>query len=194
MSEEQDKNAGHAVPVEPEEAWQARDIIIALIAFAVIIAVAVGGFFIYQAEKTPPLMEGDMAPDFTLQTLDGGQISLSDLRGKVVLVNIWATWCNPCREEMPYMERQYQNLKDQPFEILAVSQDRLGETEVEPFVKEYGLTFPILLDPDKNVGGLFQSSKFPESFIIDKDGVIVERVVGQLGPSNFQLIQHLVDN
>ncbi|GBE57912.1 thiol-disulfide oxidoreductase ResA [bacterium BMS3Abin01] len=182
------------MPVEPEEAWQARDIIIALIAFAVIIAVAVGGFFIYQAEKTPPLMEGDMAPDFTLQTLDGGQISLSDLRGKVVLVNIWATWCNPCREEMPYMERQYQNLKDQPFEILAVSQDRLGETEVEPFVKEYGLTFPILLDPDKNVGGLFQSSKFPESFIIDKDGVIVERVVGQLGPSNFQLIQHLVDN
>ena len=191
---EQDKNAGHAEPAEPEEEWQARDIIIALIAFAVIVAVAVGGYFLYEAKKTPPLMEGDMAPDFTLETLDGEQVSLSDLRGKVVLVNIWATWCNPCREEMPYMERQYQNLKDKPFEILAVSQDRLGETEVEPFVKEYELTFPILLDPDKKVGSLFQSSKFPESFIIGKDGVIVERVVGQLGPSNFQLIQHLADS
>jgi len=92
------------------------------------------------------------------------------------------------------MESQYQNLKDKPFEILAVSQDRRGETEVEPFVKEFGLTFPILLDPDKKVGGIFQSSKFPESFIIDKDGVIVQRVVGQLGPSNFQLINHLVNS
>jgi peroxiredoxin len=187
-------NRGNREQAAADEGWQARDIIIALIAFALIIAFAVGGYFIYEAKKTPPLVEGDMAPDFTLPTLDGGEVTLSDLRGKVVLVNIWATWCDPCREEMPYMENQYQNLKGKPFEILAVSQDRRGETEVEPFVQEFGLTFPILLDPDKEVGGAFQSSKFPESFIIDKDGVIVERVVGQLGPSNFQLINHLVES
>jgi len=179
---------------QPEEGWQPRDIIIAIVAFVLIAGLAVGGYFIYQSRKTPPLLEGDAAPEFTMPLLEGGEVALSDYEGKVVLINIWATWCDPCRDEMPFMETQYQQLKDQPFEILAVSEDRRGETEVEPFVNELGLTFPILLDPDKEVGKLYQSTKFPESFIIDKEGVIVSRIVGQLSSSDFQLIQHLVNS
>lgn len=174
-----------------QEGWKPRDIIIAVVLFVLIIAVAIGGFFYYEHNKKPPVVEGDEAPDFTLPTLDGGEVTLSDYRGKVVLINIWATWCEPCREEMPYMESQYKNLEGQDFEILAISQDRRGNEDVQPFVDEFGLTFPILLDPDKDVGELYQTSKFPESFIIDRDGFIVSHVVGGLGSQDFLLIEHL---
>ena len=180
--------------LQPEEGWQPRDVLIAVIAFAVIVAIAVSIYFIYQSQKPEPIVEGDVAPDFTMPLLDGGEDSLSSHRGEVVLVNIWATWCSPCREEMPYMQDFYEQLEGKPFEILAVSQDRKGEEEVRPFVNEFGLTFPIMLDPDKTVGDLYQADKFPESYIIDKDGVIVRRIVGQLTKSDLQMIEHLVDN
>lgn len=180
-----------AEEAQDKEGWRPRDIIIAVVLFVLIIAIAIGGFFYYEHNKKPPLVEGDEAPDFTLPTLDGGEVTLSDYRGKVVLLNIWATWCEPCREEMPYMENQYKNLEGQDFEILAISQDRRGSEDVQPFVDEFGLTFPILLDPDKDVGELYQTSKFPESFIIDQDGIIVSHVVGGLGSQDFMIIDHL---
>ncbi len=193
MSDPETKTNSDEIPLS-EEGWQPKDVLIAIIAFAVIVAIAVGVYYIYQSQKPEPVVEGDVAPDFTLPLLDGGEDSLSNHKGEVVLLNIWATWCGPCRQEMPYMQDFYESMEGKPFVILAASQDRKGEEEVRPFVNEFGLTFPILLDQDKEVGDLYQTDKFPESYIIDKDGIIVKRVVGQLTNSDLKMIEHMVDN
>ena len=111
---------------------------------------------------------GDVAPDFTLATLKGDSVRLSDYRGKVVFLNFWATWCPPCREEMPSMESLYRGLKGREFEMLAVSIDRKEEKAMRPFVTGFPLTFPVLLDPDKEIYGLYRLTGVPETFIIDK--------------------------
>ena len=180
-----------------DESWSFRDIALAVGAFAVIIALAVGGFFFYQSRQAPPVVEGSTAPDFTLPLLNGGTATLSDYRGKVVLLNIWATWCNPCREEMPSMQTLSQQLKGKPFVILAASIDVRGALDVQPFVQQLGLTFPILLDQDKKLPDMYQTTGVPESLIIDKNGVIKKRVIGPADwssssdPDN-QLIQVLL--
>jgi cytochrome c biogenesis protein CcmG/thiol:disulfide interchange protein DsbE len=123
--------------------------------------------------RTPSL-----APDFAVPDLRGQAVRLSGLRGQVVLVNLWTTWCPPCREEMPSMERLYQRLKDRGFVLLAVSQDEAGKAAVEPFVRDLGLTFPVLIDPEHQVGDRFQVWGYHESFLIDREGRVVERVIG----------------
>jgi peroxiredoxin len=123
--------------------------------------------------RTPSL-----APDFAVPDLSGQAVRLSGLRGKVVLLNLWTTWCPPCREEMPSMERLYQQLRDRGFVLVAVSQDEAGRAAVEPFVRDLGLTFPVLVDPEHQVGDRYGVWGYPESFIIDREGRIVERVIG----------------
>lgn len=126
------------------------------------------------------LQPGFPAPDFAFPGLDGKKVGLGDYRGKVVFLNIWATWCPPCREEMPSMEKLYQELKGEDFEILAVSIDTSGAKAVAPFAKEYRLSFPILLDPEGTIKPLYGITGVPESFIINKDGRIEKIVVGPL--------------
>jgi peroxiredoxin len=111
---------------------------------------------------------GDVAPDFALPTLMRNSVRLSDYRGKVVFLNFWATWCPPCREEMPSMESLYQRLKDREFEMFAVSIDRKGEEAVRPFMANFSLTFPVLLDPDEKIYKLYRLTGIPETFIIEK--------------------------
>jgi len=118
------------------------------------------------------------APDFGLSNLAGDYVKLSDYRGKVVFLNMWATWCPPCREEMPSMEALYRKLKGRNFEMLAVSIDRDGEKTVRLFAKKYGLTFPVLLDPDNKTHRLYGLTGVPETFIVDKNGVVVRKVIG----------------
>src|SRR5207249_5572633 len=105
-------------------------------------------------------------------------VRLSALRGKVVLLNLWTTWCPPCREEMPSMQRLYERLRDRDFQLLAVSQDEDGKRVVEPFVKEMRLSFPVLVDPDHQVGDRYGVWGYPETFAIDRTGHVVERVIG----------------
>ena len=125
------------------------------------------------------LGKGAPAPDFTLPGLDGQMVSLSDYRGKkAVLLNIWATWCAPCVEEMPSMEKLYQALKGEAFEILAVSIDAPGAQAVIPFVKKHKLSFPVLTDTGQTMQTLYQATRVPESFIVGKDGMIVEKIIG----------------
>jgi len=128
--------------------------------------------------KFSPLRVGQPAPDFTLPGLDGKMVSLSDYRGQVVLVNVWATWCPPCVDEMPSMEKLYRELEGENFEILAVSIDALGEKAVAPFMKKYNLSFPALMDPDGTIKTLFQTTGVPESFIINQEGILIEKVIG----------------
>lgn len=123
--------------------------------------------------------EGHFAPDFTLKTLEGNTVRLSELRGKkVVLINFWATWCPPCRLEMPTMQQIYSEYKDKGFEILAVNIESDANQAISDFAKELRLTFPILLDPDMKVIRKFRVIGLPVSVLIDRQGFVHAKEIG----------------
>lgn len=129
--------------------------------------------------KIPAPQTGFLAPNFTAKALDGQTVKLSDLRGKVVLVNIWASWCPPCRAEMPAIEHTYQAYKNQGFMVLAVDstvQDTVANAQA--FVNENQLSFPILMDETGEITRLYRVQSLPTSFFIGPDGVIREVIVG----------------
>jgi cytochrome c biogenesis protein CcmG/thiol:disulfide interchange protein DsbE len=129
--------------------------------------------------ETFPPDKGSQAPDLALQSLDGSTISLSDLKDQVVLINFWATWCPPCREEMPALQEIYDQYREQGFTVLAVNQHQEA-AQVSPFVKDLGLTFPVLLDLDGQVARRYRVRALPTTFLVDRSGVIRETIVGQL--------------
>jgi peroxiredoxin len=129
-----------------------------------------------QGDTTPRL--GKPLADFTLPDLQGRSVQLTALRGKVVFVNVWATWCAPCIEEMPTIQQLYERLHSRGLEILAVSLDALGAQVVVPFIQSHRLSFPTLLDTKSTVQRLYLTTGVPESFIVDKRGILVEKVVG----------------
>ncbi len=133
-----------------------------------------------RVQRSTPAMvvEGSVAPDFTLPGLDGKSVSLREHRGKVVFVNIWATWCTTCKEEMPSMEKLYRALGNEAFEILAVSIDENGADAVAPFMKKHGLTFPALTDPEGAIQSTYGITGVPETFIVDGNGVVVLKFIG----------------
>jgi peroxiredoxin len=144
------------------------------------------------AGNEAPVAAGDMAADFKLESLSGKRVTLSSLRGKVVFLNVWATWCGPCREEMPSMETLYEHFKNRKdFVILAVSQDRRGRAAVMPFVERNHFHFDILLDPDNLVGDSYNVSGVPETFIIDRKGRIVAHHMGAFDWSQTDVRQAL---
>jgi len=118
------------------------------------------------------LAPGNNAPDFTLPDLSGERVSLSDFRGKVVLLNFWASWCAPCVVEMPALERAYNQLKDRGFVVLAVAIDD-DLNAIKEFQKDLGLTFPILLDNTSRTKNRYKISGYPETYIIDAEGKMV---------------------
>ncbi|MBF6568867.1 MAG: redoxin domain-containing protein [Candidatus Binataceae bacterium] len=130
-------------------------------------------------EGTPPISAGKLAAPFALQDLNGRLVTLSDLKGKIVFLNVWATWCGPCRQEMPSIETLYDDFKnDKDLVILAVSQDTKGRSAVEPYVERNGYHFEVLLDPENKVGESYEVSGVPETFIIDRNGRIVAHHMG----------------
>lgn len=125
---------------------------------------------------------GERAPDFTVKDLDGKPISLSDFKGKRVLLNFWASWCPPCRAEMPYMERIYQDYKDDGIAIVAVNMLTTEKKieDVVDFVNNYELTFPIPLDEEGELGTTYEIMAYPTSYFIDSDGVIRSKMTGTM--------------
>jgi len=119
-----------------------------------------------------------LAPDFTLTDLQGRKVTLSQYRGKVVIVNFWATWCPPCREEMPSMESLYRRFKDQDLVLLAINVEEDGGEAVNDFLKGKDYNFTILLDTTAEVQENYQVFQFPETFIIDRNGNLVDKIVG----------------
>jgi peroxiredoxin len=151
--------------------------------------------FVYGFLTREPADSGDTAPrigtplaDFTLPDMQGHAVQLAALRGKVVFVNVWATWCPPCVEEMPTIQLLYERLHGRGLEVLAVSLDALGAQVVEPFMQSHRLSFPTLLDTKNLVQRLYRTTGVPESFIVDKRGILVEKVVGPRDWAHPQLL------
>jgi peroxiredoxin len=142
-----------------------------------------------------PMKDVAPTPDFSLSTPDGKKISLKDFRGKVVLLNFWASWCVPCREEMPAMEKLYQEYKQKNFVVLAVAVKDRKQDAVD-FVKELKLTYPIALDPNAQVGNVYGAWGLPATYLIGPKG---EGLARGWGPADWynqpvrKLIQDLVD-
>ena len=151
-----------------------------------------------------PVEVGTIAPDFPATDMAGRPVTLEDLRGQVVLLNIWATWCAPCREEMPSLERLHRELSDDGLRIVAVSVDaapgvldRDGRSggDVAAFARELGLTFTIWRDPDGGIQRTYRTTGVPETFVVGRDGVIRKKVIGAMEwdhPSQVELIRRLL--
>ena len=138
---------------------------------------------------------GDEAPNFRLRDMNGQFVTLADFRGKVVLLNFWATWCGPCRVEMPAMEDLYRTYSRKDFEILAVSTDAQGIAVTRPFQQENGLTFPILHDADYQVGLTYGARSLPMTFMVDRQGIVRHQIFGArdwAAPEAHQLIELLM--
>ena len=139
--------------------------------------------------------EGMVAPNFKLKSLDGEEVSLSQFRGKYVLVNFWATWCGPCKIEMPSLEALYQRFKDKNFALLAISNDMFGASIVKPFIKANHLNFTILLDQRLKASNAFGVTSLPSTFMIDPKGEVIGALFGAedwASPSNILYFENLL--
>ncbi len=153
----------------------------------VLLALMLGAGWLVR-DRFLPVEVGSQAPAFTATDLQGRPVSLDDLKGQVVLLNVWATWCGPCRDEMPSMERLHRELGPQGLKIVAVSVDAApgarapgsGQVggDVGEFAKQLGLTFPIWHDPAGGIQRTYRTTGVPESFVIDRNGVIQKKVIG----------------
>ncbi len=172
-----------------------------LIAGLLMLSMAAAVFSRGPADNVQPIAQrgmvkpGEPAPNFQLRDMNGQIVSLSDLRGKVVLLNFWATWCGPCRIEMPAMERLYRTYERKDFEILAVSTDAQGTAVTRPFQQENKLTFPILHDADFRVGLSYGARTLPMTFMVDRQGIVRQHIFGARdweAPEAHQLIEMLM--
>ncbi|WBL15677.1 peroxiredoxin family protein [Sutcliffiella sp. NC1] len=140
------------------------------------------------------LNQGNLAPDFELETLEGEPLKLSDFRGEKVILNLWATWCPPCRAEMPHMQDYYEKHKNDGVIILAVNlttQER-NKDAVRPFVyEEFQLTFPVVLDVDGDIGAMYQAYSIPTTYVIDTEGFVQNKVIG---PMSYEMMETMINN
>ncbi len=204
---------------QPNKPAQSRTLVFSLIALALI---AFGGFAYVMSSGLAPsqdqtqtsqdnnaqqssmpetdngTLEGKLAPGFQVTNLKGQPVTLDSLRGKVVFLNFWATWCEPCKKEMPSMERLYQKMKGRPFEILAVSLDANPSQDIPAFLEktQLKLTFPLLIDKEQNISKqLYRTTGVPESFIIGADGKVLKHAIGTYewdSPEIFKFFDDLV--
>lgn len=133
----------------------------------------------------------NMAPSFTLKDLDGNEVSLEDYKGQRVLLNFWASWCPPCRAEMPDMESFYQKYKDEGYTVIAVNMasTEKNSKDAPAFVEKNNLTFPVLVDEKGLIGALYNALSLPTSYFIDSDGVIRQKVTGPM--SEEQMVKEM---
>jgi len=144
---------------------------------------------IVKAAAVPQI--GVSAPNVTLKTLQGKPVTLADYRGKVVLLNFWATWCPPCRAEMPSMERLNRIFQSTDFALLAVNVEPDGEQTVPAFLKRWPHSFPVLLDVEAKAQNTYQVFRFPETFIISREGVILNHVIGARDWDDADIVEYL---
>ncbi|MCP3740954.1 TlpA family protein disulfide reductase [Rossellomorea sp. BNER] len=133
-------------------------------------------------DRLPGPEIGSVAPAFSLESVEGEEVKLTDLVGKKVILNFWATWCPPCKEEMPELQSFYEKNKDE-VEVLAINMD--PDAEIKSFLKDYGVTFPVLLDDNDIVNQLYEVMSMPTTIVIDKNGKITAKHIGALDEEGF---------
>ncbi|PWW30408.1 peroxiredoxin [Cytobacillus oceanisediminis] len=133
----------------------------------------------FTKDQVQKVAVGEKAPDFVLTDMDGEKHRLSDYEGQGVFLNFWGTWCKPCEKEMPYMNNQYKQFKDQGVQVLAVN---VGETDlaVNKFSDRYNLSFPIVTDKDGQVQSAYGINPLPATFLIDKEGKVIKYITGEM--------------
>jgi len=171
---------------------------IAFLAVLIILtALFIAGYLVMDRKTGNKIIaSGDRAPEFRLQKSDAGSVSLADLRGKVVMVHFWATWCPPCVEELPTLDKLHNSTLGKDFEMLAVSVDEGGAGAVAPFIQKNGLNLPVLFDPGGEVARLYGTYKFPETYILDRAGVVRYKAIGPRDwtePANIQALRNIIE-
>ncbi|USK78531.1 thiol-disulfide oxidoreductase ResA [Peribacillus frigoritolerans] len=158
-----------------------RSIILLLLGAALVFALYTN----FTKDKNESLRKGSEAPNFVLTDMEGKEHKLSDYKGKGVFLNFWGTYCKPCEYEMPYMENQYKNFKDQGVEILAVN---VGESDyaVNNFITKHDLTFPVMIDKGREVENAYRVDILPVSFLVDKEGKVIDIITGALTEESIQ--------
>ncbi|MCY9004759.1 thiol-disulfide oxidoreductase ResA [Peribacillus frigoritolerans] len=158
-----------------------RTIILLLLGAALVFALYTN----FTKDKNESLRKGSDAPNFVLTDMEGKEHKLSDYKGKGVFLNFWGTYCKPCEYEMPYMENQYKNFKDQGVEILAVN---VGESDysVNNFITKHDLTFPVMIDKGREVENAYRVDILPVSFLVDKEGKVIDIITGALTEESIQ--------
>jgi cytochrome c biogenesis protein CcmG, thiol:disulfide interchange protein DsbE len=152
--------------------WIAVGVVLGVIGFGI------GAALLLTPEITR-IQPGTRAPDYrVLNVVTGDSVSVRDYRGRVVLLNLWATWCPPCEQEMPSMERLHREMGPQGLEVVAVSIDQLAPDAVRQWAEERGLSFTVLHDRPGRIQQVYQTTGMPESFVVDRNGVIVKKVIG----------------
>jgi cytochrome c biogenesis protein CcmG/thiol:disulfide interchange protein DsbE len=146
--------------------------------------------FLKSTEAPGPALEGQVAPDFSFSPSPGRVATLKDFRGRVVLINFWATWCTPCRDEMPSMNDLRQGPSFDQLVILAFSVDRAWD-EVNRFMSENQFTLPVYADFDRKISTLYGTRKFPETYIIDKKGKVALKVIGSTDWMDSEMLSYL---
>lgn len=144
-----------------------------------------------QSPQQPVAVKGQPAPQFTLVDTKGKTWNLAELRGKVVFVNFWATWCPPCREEMPSMQAVHASMPDESFVMLSILSND-DPAQATAMAERTGLTFPILIDPESKVGQAYGLTGLPETYIIDKQGVLREKFIGGVQWDSAEALQMLM--
>ncbi len=140
---------------------------------ATLAAVTVGGQAACAGEGAPAPRVGEVAPPYTAETLEGDSVTLASFRGRPILVNLWATWCAPCREETPFLQSLYEEHRDTGFDVVGISMDTRDQKEaVGEFVEEYGVTYTILWDPRMRGMDSYRVMGLPATFLLDREGVI----------------------
>ncbi|MGC8529266.1 MAG: TlpA disulfide reductase family protein [Leptospirillia bacterium] len=156
-----------------------------------LVLLAIG--YVVKTANVTPVSVGMKAPDFDLKTVDGKNVHLSDYRGRVVMLNFWATWCKPCRQEMPSMEEMskgFRTVAGDRFILLAVNENNVFyQGKVKPFLEKFGIDFTVPLDPLGKLDHLYKITGVPETFVIDQKGVVAEHVIG---PRDWRMKDSLV--
>jgi peroxiredoxin len=160
-----------------------------VVAFAVALMLYVGFHSARRGSGSsfaPRLTQSSLAPDFSLESLDGKTVRLSDLRGKAVLLNFWATWCGPCKIEMPWFVELQNQYASQGFQIIGVAMDEASKEDIGKFAKDMGVNYPILIGKEavgEQYGGV---PALPETFVIGRDGKIVDKILGLRGKAEIE--------
>ena len=178
------------IPPGPELSSKTKrsPLVLIVVAFVVALMLYIG---YHQARRTggssaQRLTQSKVAPDFSLESLDGGTMRLSDLRGTAVLLNVWATWCGPCKIEMPWFVDLQKQYGSQGFQIVGVAMDDASKEDIGTFAKDMGVNYPILIGKE-SVGDQYGGvPALPESFLISRDGKIVDKIVGLIGKAEIE--------